>query len=251
MAQDYDKKVDIRIIAVEDGSTDMPVSLVDGLTQVVINGKTVRLETSNLHGFLSKSDYNVKRYTDAIAAADLSDTITQELKTLAANLATYCEAAKVQFNTPNTATKVEGDVISSEDVSSYKATVSGEDENITLRGASLVLLSETTIHVYFYAPDDQTVLAVDGREYTSEWTSGKTFTSELVPGKTDLYVVQIPLSAQELSDMQTIHIGGLTLTYGAYSYIATAVDKATPAVYNVLQALYDYSVAADAYFATR
>jgi hypothetical protein len=180
----------------------------------------------------------------------LSDTITQELKTLAANLATYCEAAKVHFNTPNTATKVETDVITSEKLKDYKVQISGTDENVKPLGASLVLLSETTIHVYFNAPNDQTAVSVDGREYTSEWTSGKTFTTELVLGKTDWYVVKIPLSAKELSDKQTLTIGGYTVVYGAYSYIVSKLDTANPALYNVLQALYDYSVAANTYFAT-
>ena len=115
----------------------------------------------------------------------------------------------------------------------YKASVTGEDEKIVLKGATLVLESKTAIHVYFEA-DETTAATVAG--------------AVKVDGQDKLYVVKAEVVAQDLGVAQTFTIGGYTVTYSAFSYIAACVDKADAPLYNVLQALYDYGTAATNYF---
>ena len=65
--------------------------------------------------------------------------------------------------------------------------------------------------------------------------------------KDNLYVLKVAVIAKNLGEAQTITVGGCTLTYSAYSYIEMTLDNAEPALYNVLQALYDYGVNAKNY----
>lgn len=174
--------------------------------------------------------YSVKAYTEAIAAGEYSESA----KTLAASIATYCESAKVYFDETAAALaeKVTGEVVAKADLTASKASLTGEsDGNVTaVLGATLALEYKTMIHVYFTATD---VSAIVG--------------AEAVAGADSLYVLKVAVVAKDLGKAQTITIGGYTLTYSAYSYIEATVDNADAALYNVLQALYDYSENAKAY----
>ena len=174
--------------------------------------------------------YSVKAYTEAIAAGEYSESA----KTLAASIATYCESAKVYFDETAAALaeKVTGEVVAKADLTASKASLTGEsDGNVTaVLGATLALEYKTMIHVYFTATDASAIVG-----------------AEAVAGADNLYVLKVAVVAKDLGKAQTITIGGYTLTYSAYSYIEATVDNADAALYNVLQALYDYSENAKAY----
>ena len=105
------------------------------------------------------------------------------------------------------------------------------DGNVTaVLGATLALEYKTMIHVYFTATDASAIVG-----------------AEAVAGADNLYVLKVAVVAKDLGKAQTITIGGYTLTYSAYSYIEATVDNADAVLYNVLQALYDYSENAKAY----
>ena len=184
-----------------------------------------------------KAEYSVKAYMDAIANAEVSETYTAELKALTAAMETYCEAAKVYFSDNAASVEKVTEGVSSTDLSEYKANLTGEAENVVMHGATLVLESKTVIHVYFTATGDPICTV-----------NGETVEAEAVEGEANLYVLKVQVVARDLDKMNEITVGGYSLDFGAFSYIEASVDTANPALYNVLQALYDYCVAANAYF---
>ena len=199
-AKDYDKNVNFKLTEV------------DGIR--LGNGAT--------------DTYSVKTYAEAIANGEYSESA----KALVESLVAYCESAKVYFDETLSASavKVTENVVVKDDLAAYKVSLTGTDENVTVKGATLALEYKTMIHVYFTATD---VSAIAG--------------AEKVDGTDNLYVLKVAVIAKDLGEAQTITIGGYTLTYSAYSYIEMTVDNAEPALYNVLQALYDYGVNAKKY----
>lgn len=193
------------------------------LTIKEVNGKKV----NGAKYTFSVADYMNYVLEDTTGAYD-------SVKAVVENLNNYCEVANAYFNsTGETVEKVTEEVVSASDLSEYKASVTGEDENIELKGATLVLESKTTINVYFV---------------TDEGTAATVAGAVKVEGQENLYVVKAEVVAQDLGVAQTFTIGGYTVTYSAFSYIETCVDKAGASLYNVLQALYDYGTAAANYF---
>lgn len=176
--------------------------------------------------------YSVAEYIDYVLADETG--AYQKSKAVTSALKTYCESAKIYFNpTAEAVEKVAENVVAKAELEDYKAVVSGEDEAIELIGATLVLEAKTTIHVYFTA-DEATALTVAG--------------AVKVEGQDNLYVVKAEVVAKDLGVTQTFAIGGYTVSYSAYSYIEACVDTSNVALYNVLQALYDYGYEAYEYF---
>ena len=203
-------------VAAKDYAKDVTVTLtkIDG---IAVNGATYTK--------------NVKDYTQDITNGDYSS----ESKELVASLTTYAESASAYFN--KTATeKVTENVVAAADLAESKMSLVGSDDGVVMEGATLVLESKTIINVYFTATNVP-VCTVNGTQVTAK----------AVAGQENLYVVSVEVDAKELSTMQTIVVGDYTLSYSAYSYIEMVVDKASPALYNVLQALYDYCEYAKAY----
>jgi hypothetical protein len=153
---------------------------------------------------------------------------------VASKILTYCEAAKTYF-AGGTATAT--DALTA-DLTAYKATVSGEQAGIVLQGATLELEEKTNIFIYFKSQDMTGIeCKVNGETVTAtEWKEG-------------YYVIVIDdISATDLDTMYEVSIGGITVNYGAYSYVETACANANVALANVVKALYAYGVAAEAYF---
>ena len=177
-----------------------------------------------------RDTYSVQAYIEGIQSGEYSESA----KTLAASIATYCEGAKVYFDETAAALaeKVTGEVVAKADLTESKASLTGEsDGDVTaVLGATLALEYKTMIHVYFTATDASAIVG-----------------AEAVAGADNLYVLKVAVVAKDLGKAQTITIGGYTLTYSAYSYIEATVDNADAVLYNVLQALYDYSENAKAY----
>ena len=120
-------------------------------------------------------------------------------------------------------------------MNTYKANVTGSDENIQLVGATLVCESVTSIHVYFKA-SEEVAANVEG--------------AVAVEGEDGLYVVkQQNIAAKDLNKVYTFMIGGYTVEYSVLAYAQTVVAKMSDnvALYNVAKAIYAVSVAAQNY----
>jgi hypothetical protein len=181
---------------------------------------------------------SVKGYVDQVKNAELSESVTQELKDVVSALSVYCEQAKSYFADKNaTVDKVANGITSADLDEKYASSIEDEDENVTIVGASLVAESKTRIHVYFNS-DSQVNCFVNGQSVTAQE----------VEGHDGMYVVVIEVLAKNLVDMYEIQIGNCLVNYGAFSYIRNCIDTVNAPLYNVLQALYNYGCAANEYF---
>ena len=188
--------------------------------------------TINVEDFDVTADYSVYQYSQDIDSANPA-------KTLVEKLIVYCEAARVYF--AGETADLAADLTANLD--SYAATVSGEDAAITLKGATLVVESLTTINVYFESTD------ISGIEFS---VNGSAVTPIVVEGADNLYVISIEnIAVKDLDVTYQVAVGGITVTYSALSYVEAilALNLNNNALNNVVKAIYDVSVAAEAYFA--
>ena len=188
--------------------------------------ETVTIEVADV-----TAEYSVAQYK-----TDLPE--DNEAYAIVAELMDYCEAARIYFANEE-ATETE-DLTA--DLTDYKATVEGEEEGVTIAGATLVLESKTTINVYVTAENlDDVACTVDGEEVTPV----------AVEGQAGQYVISISdIVSKDLDKTYTITIGGYTITYSALSYVETTLAGAnnSVALENLVKALYSLSVEAEEYF---
>ena len=179
------------------------------------------------------AEYSVAAYGAALPKDNAAYPIVAELME-------YCEAARVYFaNEEATATE---DLTA--DLSEYEATIEGEEENVTIAGATLVLESKTTINVYVTAE------SLEGVECTVD---GETVTPVAVEGQDGHYVISISgIVSKDLDEVHTITVGGYTITYCALSYVEETLSGTVGnvALANLVKALYSLSVEAEQYFTT-
>jgi hypothetical protein len=177
------------------------------------------------------AEYSVAQYGEDLPADN-------EAYAIVAELMDYCEAARIYF-AGEAATETE-DLTA--DLTEYKATLEGEEEGVTIAGATLVLESKTTINVYVTAENlDGVACAVDGEAVTPV----------AVEGQEGQYVISITgIVSKDLDKTYTITIGGYTITYSALSYVETTLADANvgAALENLAKALYSLSVQAEEYF---
>ena len=177
------------------------------------------------------AEYSVAAYADALPEDNAAYPIVAELME-------YCEAARVYFaNEEATATE---DL--SADLSEYEATIEGEEENVTIAGATLVLESKTTINVYVTAESlEDVVCTVDGEAVTPV----------ALEGQDGQYVISISgIVSKDLDKVYTIKVGGYTITYCALSYVEETLSGTVDnvALANLVKAMYSLSVEAELYF---
>ena len=177
------------------------------------------------------AEYSVAAYANALPE-------TNNAYPMVAELMEYCEAARIYF-AGETATATEDLTV---DLSVYKATISGEEENVTIAGTTLVLESKTTINIYFTADSlDGLTCVVNGAAVTPIQLEG------------GQYVISISgIVSKDLDRVYSVQIGGYTVTYCALSYVETTLSQGTEnvALANLVKALYALSVEAEEYFAT-
>ncbi len=177
------------------------------------------------------AEYSVAAYADALPEDNAAYPIVAELME-------YCEAARVYFaNEEATATE---DLTA--DLSEYEATIEGEEENVTIAGATLVLESKTTINVYVTAESlEDVVCTVDGEAVTPV----------ALEGQDGQYVISISgIVSKDLDKVYTIKVGGYTITYCALSYVEETLSGTVDnvALANLVKAMYSLSVEAEQYF---
>ncbi|MGN1053409.1 MAG: hypothetical protein ACI4SH_08500 [Candidatus Scatosoma sp.] len=189
--------------------------------------KAVSFALTTYNGAEVKFEYSVETYLNNVAE-------TQTHYALCVALKEYCEAARVYFygETATATAALEADL------SAYAGSVSGEDANVTVLGATLVLETKTSVRVYFKAENAEgLVCTVDGN--TAEIKEENGFT----------YLEVADIAVKDLGGMHVFKIGGITVNYGAISYVQTAANATeNTALDNVVKALYNAFVAGAEYF---
>ena len=177
------------------------------------------------------AEYSVAQYATELPEDHAAYVIVSELMA-------YCESARIYF-AGEEATATE-DLTA--DLTEYKSTIEGEEEGVTIAGATLVLESKTTINVYVTAESlEDIVCTVDGEEVRPV----------ALEGQEGQYVISISgIVAKDLDKTYTVTVGGYTITYSALSYVETTLNgtNSSVALKNLAKALYSLSVAAEEYF---
>ena len=189
--------------------------------------KAVSFALTTYNGAEVTAEYSVETYLNNVTESEAH-------YALCVNTKEYCEAARVYFY-GETATAT---ATLTADLSAYAGSVSGEDANVTILGATLVLETKTSVRVYFNAKNAEgLVCTVDG--VTAEIKQENGFT----------YLEVADIAVKDLGGMHTFTIGDITVNYGAISYVqsvANVTDNA--ALDNVVKALYNAFVAGAEYF---
>ena len=178
-----------------------------------------------------EAEYSVAAYGEALPEDN-------EAYPIVAELMAYCEAARVYFANEE-ATETE-DLTA--DLTEYAATLEGNEEGVTITGATLVLESKTTINIYV------TAATLEGVECTVD---GEMVVPVALAGQEGQYVISITgIVSKDLDKVYTITVGGYTITYCALSYVEETLSgtENSVALENLVKALYSLSVEAEKYF---
>ena len=153
---------------------------------------------------------------------------------LCVNTKAYCEAARVYFRGEETSAAAALEA----NLAAYRGSVSGADENVEILGATLKLETKTSVRVYFKAENaENLVCTIDGAS------------AEIKEENGFKYLEISDIAVKDLGGMHEFKIGGITVKYGALSYVE-AVTGVTEniALDNVVKALYNAYVAGAEYF---
>ncbi len=165
---------------------------------------------------------------------------------LAKAMLNYGAASQILFghktdDLANAAMSEADKVLADVDASAFKHSRTGSEDGIQASSYSLLLDSETTVRVYFQLTGDKSIeeytFTVDGEEVTPTYKNGR------------YYIEVRDISAHKLDEMHTFTCGGITVTYGALSYVNQATALGDGATYDMACALYAYWQAAEAYSA--
>ena len=223
---------------------------------VTMNGNSVQVEGTYQESLscwkytyaVAPKDYQAKvtiqvlDITAEYSVAEYAEVLPEENEAypIVVALMKYCEAARVYFANEVSAEMEDLTV----DLSKYAATITGEEENVTIAGATLVLESETTINIYVTAEN------LVGINCT---VNGITVTPEALDGQAGQYVISISgIVAKDLDEIYTIKVGGYTITYCALSYVEGTLSntETTVTLANLVKTLYALSIEAEQYFNT-
>ena len=106
-------------------------------------------------------------------------------------------------------------------------------------GSNLVLLSETTLRLYF-VPDES---------YTSEVVTKVNGKTVDLTQRDGYLCLEIPnIAAKNLLDTMTITVGDASFQYGVPNYIYNSLNSGKQTLIDVVTALNDYCIKANAYF---
>ena len=174
---------------------------------------------------------SVKQY---IAVAKTEYQSNEELSELINALEKYCEAAKKYF-----AKETVQDVdFADENVANFKAAKSGTlPAGVTIK-VSLILETKTTIRIYLSGENAATtVCKIDGVAVTPIEKGGS------------YYIEKADIAAKDLDKTYTFDIGSASVYFSAFSYVQAVSEQNSDAdLVKTVKALYNYGVAANAYF---
>ena len=195
--------------------------------------------------------YSVAQYAEVILTdqdfeANYSETpdLLAKLRTLVSKMLVYGDNAKAYFDKSAGAVDPAPETSIPEDCAEYTKT--GLPNGVSFEAATLSLKSKTTLSLYFIkdAEGPEVVLTMEGK------TEGKDY--ELDQSGNE-YVIRIrDIAAAELGDNFTVKVNGTgSVTYSPLTYCWLAQHSSSnQKLVNTVKALYDYYVAAKAYFGT-
>lgn len=189
---------------------------------------------------------------------------SQQAKDLASQLLNYCEAARKYFYVDETEQPSRSETL---DLTKYKLILEDTSEAITVTEKSVTLDSKTAINVYFTATNAYAGVSVTDSNGNLVPYVTVTYVSSNVDGTINYKLTIDNIVARNLNETYTIKIGervdgeivyNVTVKCSALSYaekvIATYANDANNdkiRLFNLVVALYHYSVAADAYAASK
>ena len=173
---------------------------------------------------------SVKDYIDAA-----KNKFDGALKNLVDALDVYCSSAKKYFG----GVAVDEVVAADDDISSYPIEKSGTlPSGITLNGISLLLESTVTIRLYMSGNVGGTVFKTDGETATVMPVTDGSY-----------YIEKTNIAAKDLDKGYVFSAGSdFRLTISVFGYVNKAMGTEGDNFDNLLRALYNYGVAANAYF---
>jgi len=186
---------------------------------------------------------SIRGYAEALIAN--ADSYSAEQVTLMEKLIAYGEAASAHFGGESVEHQMTE--ITAETLKAYEIQKSGSpDAGLSYFGSSVLLESETTIRHYFRLTSgeisDHSFL-VDGKAVTPMNETGTTY-----------WYIDVPnIVSKDLDRVYTVEADGMTIEYSVLSYAYTALlkysdDPFSVPVCNTVKALYEYNLAANAYF---
>lgn len=218
------------------------------LAELLINGEKV-----------DETRYSAKQYADVILSDSFQASYKgtgarsyENLRNLVLNMLSFGSRAQTAFdvNLDTLADKDSGytpEVVRAEDIAVAEADMTEGLDNYGLfyAGSTLVCLTETTIRHYYRVTDSDKFNAVKNSIYIE----GKPASPVEKNGSIYFEINNIP--AADLDKDYTLKIGSNEYKYSALNYIKTALpsDKVEDDVKNLIQVLYLYNLAANAYFA--
>ena len=187
-------------------------------------------------------EYSVMRY----CVNQIKNSSDEKLIAVCKSMLNYAAAAQLSFNynTDNLANASLSDqdkILPEVDASAYKFSVTGSEEGIKARTATLMLESVVKIRVYFQLTGDKSfddyTFTIDGKEV------------ELQQNSNGYYIETEGIPAKHLEQMHEFSVGGLTVRYGALSYVNSKITSSTApeAEKNISTALHAYWQAAEAF----
>lgn len=173
---------------------------------------------------------SVKDYVDAA-----KNKFDGALKNLVDALDVYCSSAKNYFG----GVAVDEVVAADDDISSYPIEKSGTlPSGITLNGISLLLESTVTIRLYMSGNVGGTAFKTDGETATVMPVTDGSY-----------YIEKTNIAAKDLDKGYVFSAGSdFRLTISVFGYVNKAMGTDGDNFDNLLRALYNYGVAANAYF---
>jgi hypothetical protein len=175
----------------------------------------------------------------------IEDNDSAEMVALAKAMLNYGAAAQILFNynvenLANASLSDADKALADVDASAYKYSITGSEAGIKAKSATLVMESKVAIRVYFTLEEGASI-----EDYT--------FTINgvaVAPEHNDkgYYIESEGIVAKQLDEMHEFCVGGITVTYGALSYVNSKLtaSEETELNINLAKALYAYYVAAEA-----
>lgn len=219
---------------------------------------TIKAQLKSNAGNSKVYEYTVKEYSDYLFANKENNVEFAKSYDLIKAMVNYGSYAQIyaDYHTDRLAVGDKSDLTSVEDVTigeEYKYTISGEsvNANVTFAGASLTLLSTTTLRMYFKLTDvdaDNVTFTYHGIDF-DKTKSGDYY-----------YVDIVGIPADKLDDDCEVRVTvdnntTFEVTYNPMAYCYNVINRETTetrtdALKNLIKAMVIYNQAADAYVAT-
>ena len=181
------------------------------------------------------AEVGVKDYIE-VAKTRFSDNVS--LLALLESLETYCDSAEKYF-----ANETVGSVTATDrGYTGFAPEITGTlPSGVTVRGITLELASMTSIRIYLGGNLSGVSCTLNGEATTVKTTNS-------ADGTVNYYLEKSNIAAKDLDETHEFGIGDCKINVSAIAYVNMAMGKQTDDFDNLLKALYNYNVAANAYF---